>query len=51
MAIIRLKDELAKARTGFEDDSNAVLGFRGKCPKQADEVDKAITAIRKRIVP
>lgn len=51
MAIIALKDELAKTRAGIEGDSNTVLGFRGKCPKQADEVDKAITAIRKRVVP
>ena len=33
------------------DDEKVVLAFRGKCPKQADEVDKTIAALRKRFSP
>ena len=51
IAIIKLKDELAKARQGFDEASRAVLTFRGKCPKQGDEVDKTISAVRKRLSP
>ncbi|MGC4122728.1 MAG: hypothetical protein QM765_50785 [Myxococcales bacterium] len=51
LALIKLKDELAKVRAGFENDSTIVLAYRGKCPKQADEVDKTIAALRKRMSP
>lgn len=51
LALIKLKDELAKARAGFEEDGKVVLSYRGKCPKQADEVDKAIASVRKRVAP
>jgi hypothetical protein len=39
-----------EAPAGYEEDSKP-LAYRGKCPKQADEVDKAIAAVRKRITP
>lgn len=50
-ALFGLTDEMHKLRASFTEDTNAVLAFKGQCPKQGAAVERTVDAMRKRFAP
>ncbi|MBI5547556.1 MAG: hypothetical protein HY901_27045 [Deltaproteobacteria bacterium] len=51
IALARLTDDLKKLRDRTQEHKDVVGAFKGKCPQQGAQVEKAIMQVRKRLVP
>jgi len=50
-ALVAISADVKKFRESLTDHENAIGVFKGKCPKQGDEVEKIFTGLRKHIAP